>query len=346
MDAAPLGAAYAWVLVGVYPAAALALPRGAAGAAGLFDAALLGDAAEEEGAAGAAGAPSPEVKREKNRLAWDSLLGGGGGGGGGGGVGGCLPAGAGAIKLEVDVAAMAADSTGDSDDTANPPADSGKTLGLALPPSSARAPRRRPSSASPRGRSITRRSTRRRPRPPRWAAAAAAAAPPPWTGRSSPAATAASSGGGAMVGAPHAHMDYGVPRSSLREVLRSSGVPQRVQHTIYEWWLSKRRRDPEQLPLLNRLRMEALNLRAKQARLTSTQEDVRGVRTHLLRLRKLLSLVRRREKLKAQISGLQQAYFEAQVKIRKQLSGVGVGVGGGGGGGGRASSSAARCQDG
>ena len=72
---------------------------------------------------------------------------------------------------------------------------------------------------------------------------------------------------------------------------------------------------------LNRLRQEALNLRARHARLTSTQEDVHGVRLHLVRLRKLLGLVRRREKLKAQIAGLHQAYLEAQVKIQKQLGG-------------------------
>lgn len=96
---------------------------------------------------------------------------------------------------------------------------------------------------------------------------------------------------------------------------------------------------PEQLPLLSRLRQEAAQIRARQARLSTAHTDVIELRTHLHRMKRLLALVKRRERLKAQICALHQAHFETCVKQRRQLlNGHGLSantphmVGGGGGG--------------
>ena len=79
---------------------------------------------------------------------------------------------------------------------------------------------------------------------------------------------------------------------------------------------------PEQLPLLSRLRQEAAQLRARQSHLSTAQTDVLGLRMHLHRMRRLLSLVVRREKLKSQIAALHQAHFEACAKQRKTSLGL------------------------
>ena len=67
-------------------------------------------------------------------------------------------------------------------------------------------------------------------------------------------------------------------------------------------------------------------MRARQTRLSTLNTDVLGLRLHLHRMRRLLSLVKRREKLKAQVAALHQAHFEIAVKHRK----AGGGHGGGG----------------
>ena len=56
---------------------------------------------------------------------------------------------------------------------------------------------------------------------------------------------------------------------------------------------------------------------ARQAQLSTAHTDVIGLRLHLHRTRRLLSLIKRREKLKAQVAALHQAHFEACVKQRK-----------------------------
>ena len=123
--------------------------------------------------------------------------------------------------------------------------------------------------------------------------------------------------------------EYGVPRVSVRELLRLHCNAARVQTAVYEHWLLKRRRDKEQLPLLNRLRQEAEQMRARQAHLSLAHTDVLGLRLHLQRVRQLLALVKRREKLKAQISALGQAHFEAEVKLlRKSGQGASPKAGG------------------
>ena len=123
--------------------------------------------------------------------------------------------------------------------------------------------------------------------------------------------------------------EYGVARVSVRELLRLHCNAARVQTAVYEHWLLKRRRDKEQLPLLNRLRQEAEQMRARQAHLSLAHADVLGLRLHLQRVRRLLALVKRREKLKAQISALGQAHFEAQVKLlRKSGQGASPKAGG------------------
>ena len=123
--------------------------------------------------------------------------------------------------------------------------------------------------------------------------------------------------------------EYGVARVSVRELLRLHCNAARVQTAVYEHWLLKRRRDKEQLPLLNRLRQEAAQMRARQAHLSLAHADVLGLRLHLQRVRRLLALVKRREKLKAQISALGQAHFEAEVKLlRKSGQGASPKAGG------------------
>ena len=77
------------------------------------------------------------------------------------------------------------------------------------------------------------------------------------------------------------------------------------------------RSQPEKLPLLSRLRQDAMQMRARQAQLSTAHTDVIGLRLHLHRTRRLLSLIKRREKLKAQVAALHQAHFEACVKQRK-----------------------------
>ena len=69
-------------------------------------------------------------------------------------------------------------------------------------------------------------------------------------------------------------------------------------------------------------------MRARQSRLSTAQTDVLGLRMHLHRMRRLLSLVVRREKLKAQIAALHQAHFEACAKQRKASYNLGSGSGG------------------
>ena len=163
--------------------------------------------------------------------------------------------------------------------------------------------------------------------------------------------------------------DYGVPRASLRDLLR--GITGRVQNGLYDWWLDKRRKDvssclarararspkrtrtrrspprarqasetpsavhadrlcacgrvlvrqPEQLPILSRLRQEAAQMRARQAHSSTALTDVVGLRDELIRMRRLLTLIKRREKLKAQIAQLHQAHFEMLAKERKAAGG-------------------------
>jgi hypothetical protein len=125
----------------------------------------------------------------------------------------------------------------------------------------------------------------------------------------------------APAGAGEDSSDYGVPRSSVRDLLRGGGAPLRVLQAVYDWWITKRRRDPEHLPLLARLRQEALHLRARQAQLSTAHTDVLGLRQRLVRMRRLLNLVKRRERLKAQVAALHQAHFEAVVKERKLCNG-------------------------
>ena len=118
--------------------------------------------------------------------------------------------------------------------------------------------------------------------------------------------------------APSGH-EYGVPRTSLRDLLRGQCTLTRVQNAVYDHWVSKRQQDPEQLPLLGRLRQEAAQMRARRAQFSSAQSDVLSLRVHLQRVRRLLALSKRREKLKAQIAALSQSHFEAVLKQRRSF---------------------------
>ena len=76
---------------------------------------------------------------------------------------------------------------------------------------------------------------------------------------------------------------------------------------VWDYWRTKRHNDPERLPLLSRLRREAAEKKAMHARLSSAHTELFRLRSHLVRVRHLLSLVKRREKLKHQIAALGQA---------------------------------------
>ena len=64
-----------------------------------------------------------------------------------------------------------------------------------------------------------------------------------------------------------------------------------------------------------------MQLRARQAHSSTALADVMGLRDELMRMKRLLGLVKRREKLKLQIAQLQQAHFEVLVKERKAAGG-------------------------
>jgi len=59
-------------------------------------------------------------------------------------------------------------------------------------------------------------------------------------------------------------------------------------------------------------------MRQREARLSTARTDVLALRVHFQRMRRLLGLVKRREKLKAQIAALHQAQFEARLKLRQR----------------------------
>uniref|UniRef100_A0A7S3F177 Uncharacterized protein n=1 Tax=Haptolina ericina TaxID=156174 RepID=A0A7S3F177_9EUKA len=105
--------------------------------------------------------------------------------------------------------------------------------------------------------------------------------------------------------------EYGVPRQSLREILRGS---LRILIAVWDHWRSKRHNDTDKLPLLSRLRREAAEMNARRARLATAHTELFRMRSHLVRVRRILVLIQRREKLKRHVAAMNQALFEAQME--------------------------------
>ena len=61
------------------------------------------------------------------------------------------------------------------------------------------------------------------------------------------------------------------------------------------------------------LRREAAAINARRAHVSASYATLRGLRTQLCRSRQLLELVKRREKLKLQLSYMRHVEFEQQV---------------------------------
>ena len=97
-----------------------------------------------------------------------------------------------------------------------------------------------------------------------------------------------------------APQDAGVPRELMLRVLQG---PERVVYGVWEHWRSKRQADREgvHMPLLSRLRQEAAEIAFRKARLSSAHGDMYRAREQLMRVRYLVGLIRRREKLKRQV---------------------------------------------
>ena len=76
--------------------------------------------------------------------------------------------------------------------------------------------------------------------------------------------------------------ESGVPRADMLELLRG---PPDVLLAVWTYWKTKRENDKEGLPILSRLRQEAIQMAARKARWWSTVTDMQRLHSHLKQAR-------------------------------------------------------------